>query len=371
MYLTSFFDKISELTIPTTIGDSFIASMMLRYNSIHDKIIDQFGTDGIYIIAFFCGFLCLIAMIYIKSIIETFQSPANGFYSSTSLLTQGSSSESTQEDENTDDNNHKRPKAIRSTELEELNYKPLRSSPIKIKNNKNQADKDKETSLDIIRAAQAEVSASQKEKQEDVYQAEKDKYEAEQKAEKLLSAAQKKNAEMITLLLNLLGRGVSETKTAQVLYIRDTQNRTPEDIIQIVKSVRDFIGLCKSDAFKKLPAQETLPSEYEALNALANGDNSLCLILLKNLTRQCLNNADNQTGFMQNLSYAKAANYACLAGNFAELDDHNLAHNSYTLASELSPQQHGKSLICLSKRFRYRRQSSLCLTNSQCPITSC
>ena len=344
MYLLADLYKILEFKVPDMSDwDSFVALILLRYNQLHDGIIAQFGTNGIYILSLFCGFLCLIAMIYIKSIIETLQNPINGFYSSSYFSNsarqqaQNKTKAEEKEEEFVDDYGRKRPKAIRHPDWKEKRQESRITTASLLKSNRQQIDKDRATSLDIIRAAEAEVSATRQQKDQQIAEAEEQKRMAEQKTEKVLTETQQQNAFMITLLLNLLSRGVSEAKSAQVLYMQDQQNRTPEDIIQIVKSVRDFIGLCKADAFKHIPNHEKMPSGYEALNALANGDNSLCLTLLKNLTRKCLDDADNQQGFLQNLTYAKAANYACLAGNFAGLDDGGLAHSSYTLASELSP----------------------------------
>jgi tetratricopeptide (TPR) repeat protein len=143
----------------------------------------------------------------------------------------------------------------------------------------------------------------------------------------------------ISPIIQLLGRQVSEPKTAQAVFCRANPPKSEEDVLQTVRSIRDFIGLARYNTFANLPDSRKLPNPAAALAALADkGDNSLCLELLKHLTTQYIDDADAATGIQQKFLFAQAANYACLAGNFAALDDTELALLSYNFASEIAPE---------------------------------
>ena len=65
------FSKIS-LSGSAQLND-FLAMLLAKFDKFHSIVIQEFGPNGIYIMATFAVFLVLIALIYIKSVIDTFR----------------------------------------------------------------------------------------------------------------------------------------------------------------------------------------------------------------------------------------------------------------------------------------------------------
>ena len=59
------------------VGDSDLADLFAlfsaKFEKLHSAVIYEFGPNGVYILGAFVGFLALILLIYIKSVIDTFR----------------------------------------------------------------------------------------------------------------------------------------------------------------------------------------------------------------------------------------------------------------------------------------------------------
>ena len=89
--------------------------------------------------------------------------------------------------------------------------------------------------------------------------------------------------QLMGLVIDMLGRGVDDLKIAQTLNFKNQGMTDENDILKAIDAVKEFIGLCISGKFAKLPQRENLPGEDDALFHLANGDTSLALALLDSL----------------------------------------------------------------------------------------
>ena len=296
-----------------------------RYEQIKNMLLQNFGSDGIYVMIAFALLLILIILIYLHSVLSMFKSkqPNDAVM---------------QEDfeEEYDD----------FAEISEYDYK--RQTAL--------IEKEQELSANIIKMAEESV-AIQKDipanneiqplKKRIKIQANKDNNKLHQikqlSKENTVHTDSHENtlpqgySAIITMILNLLNRNVSEAKIIQALYAKFSLEYNEEEIISIVQTIRDFIGMCNSGKFDYIVQQKHFPSTKDALLALANGNSTPCLVLLQTLLNQQMDKADKEDGILQDLNYAIAANYACIMGNIARITDNDLAHNSYELATELSP----------------------------------
>ena len=253
-----------------------------KLEKLHSIVIYEFGPNGVYIMGAFAGFIVLILLIYIKSVIDTFRIAA------------GESAESG---------------LFYTDDILQLKEKL-----------KSQAQKSYESQLDW----QKNIQKSYEELEADTA---------------LNYQQQRENInELISLIINMLSREVSAEKIAQAVYYRNQGQTEKEEILQTISAVRDFISLCNTGKFDNLPARQELPTNEEAVLAWANGDNSYCLSLLENLIKQQIDNAETKEGLVKELSYAQAASYACIFGTIAGINNSELAQNSFELALELAPQ---------------------------------
>lgn len=142
--------------------------------------------------------------------------------------------------------------------------------------------------------------------------------------------------QLMGLVIDMLGRGVDDLKIAQTLNFKNQGMTDENDILKAIDAVKEFIGLCISGKFAKLPESENLPGEDEALFHLANGDTSLALALLESLMDTNIDKANtgNSEEKRQRI-YAEVSKYACCFGALAEMDDIMLATSAYELAIEL------------------------------------
>ena len=53
--------------------DNILAMLSAKLEKIHSLLIQDFGPNGVYIMTAFSGFLLLILIIYIKSVLDTFR----------------------------------------------------------------------------------------------------------------------------------------------------------------------------------------------------------------------------------------------------------------------------------------------------------
>lgn len=363
--------------LPNASASDFLALLQAKYHHLNTIVTDEFGENGIYILVLFIIFLIMILIIYTKSVYDTLhatddqETDTDGnllFVSAESnennLTNEEENDQPTFKEEaftanppslpdNSDKSDHTNESEIESESEEQGNMSFN-------KRLKAQFEKDEEISRDLVVASQ--ISNDYLHLSEDYLRMKEImQYHAQTENENLLRWQQKKESspeedsaepiteeklsyqptpqklsELIPLIINLFGRDVSEPKVVQVILHRNQAQEPIENIIQIVRTVHDFIGLSTSRQFDNLPNKKFLPSPEEALFALSNGDNSPCLELLKELTKYYIDVAAEQKSITQKLTYAQASHFACMSGNIAGLDDIKLAMNSYTLASELS-----------------------------------
>lgn len=144
--------------------------------------------------------------------------------------------------------------------------------------------------------------------------------------------------ELLGLIIDMIGRGVDELKIAQTVMFRNQGKNTEDDILQIIDSVKDFINLCVSQNFEKLPNADQLPREEDALFHIAQGDPTLSLALLEalmdfNIDRSNISGMD----LKKEEIFKDVSNQACTFGSLAAVNDIHLATGAFELAIELYP----------------------------------
>lgn len=338
-------NPFSEASLTESFGMAdLLALAEAKLEKLHSLIIYEFGPNGIYIMGAFSGFIILILLIYIKSVIDTFRIAAGESAESGLFYTEeGASASSSQDfadDENEDFPENSRPRLTINPQEADI------SSPEGLR-----LEQEKELSRKlVISSATTDDILQLKEKlkkqfqqnnenrldwQKDVHPA----YEELNENTALNYQQQRENVnELISLIINMLSREVSTEKIAQAVYYRNQGQTEKEEILQTISAVRDFISLCNTGKFDNLPARSELPTNEEAILAWAGGDNSYCLNLLENLIKQQIDNADTKDGTVKELNYAQAASYACIFGTIAGPENAELAQNSFELALELAPQ---------------------------------
>ncbi|MBP5353121.1 MAG: hypothetical protein J6Y91_05085 [Alphaproteobacteria bacterium] len=361
------------------------SSLIVRYNRFHQAVEMEFGPYGLFILVLFAFFLVLIAFIYAKSVMDTFHAvkqqgtslvPQEGML----FLTEKSSDETdgeeteeeivaeyTENDEEADDMYAEQNEMSETDNYEEYEYVdeyPDENATDNVQTEEKvavpkrvmaQIEKDEELSAAVIAASSATQSPTshlsddymhlksvmKRHADDEKYRFEQIKSQNERMGEELAQAlkveATNNISNMITLLLNLLGRNVSEQKIVQILYQKFAPLFNEANILQIVCGIRDFIGLCNSGRLDFIPDRRTLPQNDQALYALSRGDTTPCLILLQSFLNMQMEKAETETGVIKEITYAQAANSSCIMGNLAYLDDKPLAHNAFELATELSP----------------------------------
>lgn len=300
-----------------------------KYEHLRDVIIENFGPNGFVVLVLFALFLLAIIIIYAKSVADTFGLGKKAEQNSAAKPTDTACAP---EDEIVESANDNEPET------------PLYNSQ-----EKEQLEKERELSADLVRASQEtddilNLKKGYGELKEKMLKHARDENIRLQKTVQEIQPAAAQNdvptgriEDFVALVLNLLGRGVNEAKIIQALYHYYKTSFKEEDVFQIVRAVRDFLGLCNAGKFDPLPDKNQLPPLQDAICALARGQAKQCLILLQSLLNYQMDLADSETGIIQDLNYAIAANYACLMGNLARLNDIELAHNSFELATELAP----------------------------------
>lgn len=309
------------------------STISAKLSHAHTLVLQEFGPRGIIVLALFILFLLLIVIIYVKSLIATFRSHPSETSQTSEIAAQPTETEGlyytidSEPSGSANDNEPQTPlydeeekerideeRAI-SAELVRISQKIAQDTPndaaLKQKM-QNDAGKESNTLKDIS----ADLSASLADTQ---------------------TYIAGKIEDLVAVILNLLGKGVSEAKTVQALFFYYKSKFSEEDIFQIVYTVRDFIGLCNAGKFDILADKNELPIPQDAVLELAKGNSTPCLVLLQSLLNKQMQLAEEETGNIQDLNYAIAANYACLIGNLARLTDNDLAHDSFELATEISP----------------------------------
>lgn len=345
------FSKIS-LSGSAQLND-FLAMLLAKFDKFHSIVIQEFGPNGIYIMATFAMFLVLIALIYIKSVIDTFRiadgesSAAGLFYTAENTNSGGAAN--TLADEAEEFLEDSRPRITINTN----NEIPQNSQPHTYSEKRNAAleEKEQELSRDLVLSS-ATTDDILRLKDHLKYQAKQNQdirldwdknidniqEELDNTTSLNYQRPQESMKDLIGLIINMLSREVTPQKIAQAVYYRNQGEKNTEEILQTISAVRDFVTLCNTGKFNSLPARSELPSNNEALYNWAQGDNSLCLLLLENLIKQQIDTADTKSGLPQDLIYAQAASYSCLFGTIAMENNLELAQNSFELALELAPQ---------------------------------
>lgn len=345
------FSKIS-LSGSAQLND-FLAMLLAKFDKFHSIVIQEFGPNGIYIMATFAIFLVLIALIYIKSVIDTFRiadgesSAAGLFYTAENTNSGGAAN--TLADEAEEFLEDARPRLTINTN----NEIPQNSQPHTYSEKRNAAleEKEQEISRDLVLSSATtddilrlkdHLKYQAKQNQDIRLDWDKNVDNIQEELDNTTSLnyqrPQESMKELIGLIINMLSREVTPQKIAQAVYYRNQGEKNTEEILQTISAVRDFVTLCNTGKFNSLLARSELPSNNEALYNWAQGDNSLCLLLLENLIKQQIDTADTKSGLPQDLIYAQAASYSCLFGTIAMENNLELAQNSFELALELAPQ---------------------------------
>lgn len=345
------FSKIS-LSGSAQLND-FLAMLLAKFDKFHSIVIQEFGPNGIYIMATFAVFLVLIALIYIKSVIDTFRiadgesSAAGLFYTAENANSGGTAN--TLADEAEEFLEDVRPRLTINTN----NEIPQNSQPHTYSEKRNAAleEKEQEISRDLVLSSATtddilrlkdHLKYQAKQNQDIRLDWDKNVDNIQEELDNTTSLnyqrPQESMKELIGLIINMLSREVTPQKIAQAVYYRNQGEKNTEEILQTISAVRDFVTLCNTGKFNSLPARSELPSNNEALYNWAQGDNSLCLLLLENLIKQQIDTAETKSGLPQDLIYAQAASYSCLFGTIAMENNLELAQNSFELALELAPQ---------------------------------
>lgn len=328
--------------------ENIIAHLVARYERIHDAVVDEFGINGLYILAAFVFFLILIIFIYVKSVIDTFRT--SRVLEETNEENEGLFYTYGEDGADSEDSINEREKQHNDMAIKALQ--------------EEYADFSSEEALSRSLLAKSAVSDDILNVSRD-YNELKDKMsrhakqsqalwnyantphqnnkitEKDSLAERIpLNDEQRKKRDihnLITVILDLLGRKVSVSKIAQVVFFYNQEKYSEQEIIQIIQTIRDFIGLCNAGHFDVLPQTEKMPTGKEAVYAWAHGDTTPCLTLLQSYLNMLMSQSEQEQGLMKDMTYAQAANCACIMGNIARLTDADLAHNSFELATELSP----------------------------------
>lgn len=345
------FSKIS-LSGSAKLND-FLAMLLAKFDKFHSIVIQEFGPNGIYIMATFAVFLVLIALIYIKSVIDTFRiadgesSAAGLFYTAENANSGGTAN--TLADEAEEFLEDARPRLTINTN----NEIPQNSQPHTYSEKRNAAleEKEQEISRDLVLSSATtddilrlkdHLKYQAKQNQDIRLDWDKNVDNIQEELDNTTSLnyqrPQESMKELIGLIINMLSREVTPQKIAQAVYYRNQGEKNTEEILQTISAVRDFVTLCNTGKFNSIPARSELPSNNEALYNWAQGDNSLCLLLLENLIKQQIDTAETKSGLPQDLIYAQAASYSCLFGTIAMENNLELAQNSFELALELAPQ---------------------------------
>lgn len=333
------FKHIFEWKIPNQDDYHNVVDLLYtKYNHLHSSVIEQFGSNGWVVLGLFAFFLLLIVVIYIKSIIDTFRvgkaeiknedTLQDGLFYTIEEAPQIIANDNEDEEETEKTNKETdTPKVLRST-ADEL---------------------EKELSLNLLKASQEHITEDEQQKissdirkkikvhsdMENAKIRELRTYLESKQEDKIIKNG---NNNIISTIINLLGRGVTIAKINQSLYYHYKKVFDIHDIIHTVQSVCNFIGICNAGKFDYLPQRQLLPENDAAVYAWANGDSSLALILLQSFLNQLMEQSKEENGIIKEMTYALASNCACIMGDIAKLNDLDLAHNSFELATELSPQ---------------------------------
>lgn len=143
---------------------------------------------------------------------------------------------------------------------------------------------------------------------------------------------------LISMIVNMIGRHVDELKIAQALMYRCKEDLSEESVLQMVHSIKEFLTLCEQGAFDRIRRLKNLPSDEDCILRLIAGDTSYAMALLEALMDDKITQAVSSKNIVQrNTLFKQASDYACYFGTLAEINDINLASASFELAVEMNP----------------------------------
>lgn len=164
---------------------------------------------------------------------------------------------------------------------------------------------------------------------------------AQENEEKTLApiSLRKNIRELISMVVNMLGRNIDELKVAQALMYRGKDALSEESVLQLVFSIKEFLSLCRRGAFDNVRRLKDLPDDEECILHLIAGDTSYAMALLESLMDERINQAVTLKNDAQRTTlFKEASKYACCFGTLAEMTDTNLATASFELAVEMYPE---------------------------------
>lgn len=364
--------KISEISNSFLFEDwelgKYFGMLYDRFFHVHGIFLREFGASGNWIFGGLIFFLCAIVFIYIKLLVDMLkksdevleeeieeeeEAEAEEEYEEYSEQTpqteeypeEVSQTEEYQEEaestEETAEYDYGEP--LGEEESDEQNQGVAENTPKFTQTDKEQEEMEKELSADIVRTSK--ISDDYLNLRDVLYK------QSKQNNGEKVADSKKNNAAKAVLssdavwdlehlagvIVNMLSRKVSDKKIAQSAYYLNKGAEEAEEIIQLVKAIKSFVGYCNTGKFSQLPSRESLPSCEDALYALAFGDNDPSMELMGALLNTQVVLAQRQKGLSKELSYALAADYACTLGTLANIDNYELAINSFELATELAP----------------------------------
>ncbi|MBP5215420.1 MAG: hypothetical protein J6039_02555 [Alphaproteobacteria bacterium] len=328
-------NKILEWKIPNdTDFHDYSMTLSARFHHFYQLVTSQFGPYGLLILGLFVFFLVLIAIIYIKSVADTFragkeeetspETPPDGLFYTIDTIDTSTANDNLPVEK-------PMPEKSGQSEISEKKEK---------KNNREAAisEMEKEISKNILAASSVAKQKIDPEKQKSKMKRLM-RVQARKEGKILTKLLQKFEpaASMISLIINMIARNVTDKKIAQSLFLHYKDTYDEEDLLHTIKSVRDVVGLYNSGKFDYLPEKNNLPPVFDAVFSWANDDYSKVLLFLQSLLNLYIKQADDEDGIIKDMTYALAANCSCIIGNVARFKDMELAHNSFELATELAP----------------------------------
>lgn len=290
-----------------------------RFFHAHNMFVQELGSNGNWLFWGFVIFLVLIVTIYIKSLKDMFWGAAKKIAISDDLVTIKNAIDSGKK--HSFENQKKMQQKYKVREQRATYHKELAK-----------IEKDEELSKAILSSAAA-VHQQQIE-QDELPQEPSNIYTFDDAA---LYAKNYKLQDMTGLIICLLGRNVSEKKIVQAIYGRVNNDALPDEVIEFVHAIKDFIGYCKTGKFDVLSQDGEYASCAKALYDWAEGNSQECLELLEGLLAKQIADAQNMAKISKDLAYSSASDYACTLGEIASFDNYELALNSFELAIDMTP----------------------------------
>lgn len=319
----------------------YFAMLSDRFWRLHSIFLREYGESGNWIFWGLIFFLCVIFCVYGKLLFEALKKSDEVLNQEIEEEYYEDAQEEELENEKllpTPEIIEKEPEVNYEEENNEQNIPNLNQEIINI--DEEQIEMEKKLSAEIVQTSK--VSDDYLNLRNVLYKQSKDNNEKSKAAEKPeVEVISENNVweldQTIGVIVNMCAHNVSDKKIAQSIYFLNKGVDDVEEIIQLVRAVKNFIAYCNTGKFDQLPGRENLPLCSDALYALAFGDNNRCMELMEALMNTQVALAQRQKGLSKELAYALAADYACTTGTLANLSNYELAINSFELALDLAP----------------------------------